>query len=49
MELLVIPLSFGFSKAEDIELDMAEDIENLRYQILNNSETEPEKLEHLIE
>jgi DNA-binding PadR family transcriptional regulator len=39
---------FDFSNAQDIELNSAEDIENLKYQILNNPDTAPEKLEQLI-
>lgn len=40
---------FDFSDAQDIESDRAEEIENLKYQILNNPDTAQDKLEQLIE
>jgi DNA-binding PadR family transcriptional regulator len=40
--------SFDFSNAEDVELSTGEDIENLKYEILNNPDAAPEKLEQLI-
>ncbi|MFT8352123.1 PadR family transcriptional regulator [Clostridium saccharoperbutylacetonicum] len=39
---------FDFSNAKEIEVDRAENIENLKYEILNNPDTAPEKLEELI-
>lgn len=39
---------FDFSNAKDIEFDIAEDIEKLKYEILNNPDTASEKLEQLI-
>lgn len=39
---------FDFSNAENIEVDSAQDIENLKYQILNNPNNAEEKLEQLI-
>lgn len=40
---------FDFSDAQDIECDTAHDIENLKYEILNNPNTAHDKLEQLIE
>jgi DNA-binding PadR family transcriptional regulator len=47
-EIAKVISKFDFSNAEDIKLDTADDIENLKYQILNNPDTAPEKLEQLI-
>lgn len=48
-EIAKLISNFDFSNTKDIEIDSAEDIENLKYQILNNPDTAPEKLEQLIE
>lgn len=48
-EISNLILKFDFSNAKDVEFDMTEDIEMLKYQILNNPDTAPEKLEQLIE
>jgi len=48
-EIANLILKFDFSNAKGIDFDTAEDIENLKYQILNNPDTAPEKLEQLIE
>ncbi len=47
-EISNLILKFDFSNAKDIEFDMAKDIESLKYQILNNPDTAPEKLDQLI-
>lgn len=47
-EIAKLISKFDFSNAQDIELDTGEDIEILKYQILNNPDTAPEKLEQLI-
>ncbi|EPY2276949.1 PadR family transcriptional regulator [Clostridium sporogenes] len=47
-EITNLIAKFDFSNAKDIEFHMAEDIENLKYEILNNPDTAPEKLEQLI-
>ena len=39
---------FDFSNAENLEINDGDDINNLKYQILNNPDTAPEKLEQLI-
>ncbi|WP_309245203.1 PadR family transcriptional regulator [Clostridium sp. CF012] len=47
-EIAKLISKFDFSSVQDIEMDTAENIENLKYQILNNPDTAPEKLEQLI-
>lgn len=47
-EIAELISKFDFSNAKDIHFDRPEDIENLKYQILNNPDTAPEKLEQLI-
>lgn len=39
---------FDFSDAKEVEPEGVEDIEHLKYEILNNPDTAPEKLEQLI-
>lgn len=48
-EISNLILKFDFSNAKDIEFETSEDIETLKYQILNNPDTASEKLEQLIE
>jgi DNA-binding PadR family transcriptional regulator len=47
-EITNLIAKFDFSNAKEIEVDRAENIENLKYEILNNPDTAPEKLEELI-
>lgn len=47
-EIAKLISKFDFSNTQYIEMDSAEDIENLKYQILNNPDTAPERLEQLI-
>jgi DNA-binding PadR family transcriptional regulator len=47
-EITDLIAKFDFSNAKEIEVDRAENIENLKYEILNNPDTAPEKLEELI-
>ncbi|WP_238918954.1 PadR family transcriptional regulator [Clostridium sp. YIM B02555] len=47
-EITNLIAKFDFSNAKEIEVDRAENIEDLKYEILNNPDTAPEKLEELI-